>query len=152
MRIFTARSFWLPVLLATLAAALFGAVLARRGRQLERALEEQARLEAGLQELEELNARSRAERDALLSSPEAIERVAREDYGFAAPGEQVSEFASGAGAAIRPRRRPPHDVSPWQKVLMWRQLPLAVPAAAFVLTALICASANASARSDEEAA
>jgi cell division protein FtsB len=147
MGLFTARSFWLPVLLSTLVAAFFGALLARRGRELERALAEEARLEAELRGLEEQTARARTQRDALLSSPEAIERVAREEYGFAAPGEQVTVFPTGG--ARPPARRPAvAGRSAWDRLLMWRQLPLVVPLAVFLLAALVVAAANASAGED----
>ena len=139
MRVFSARSFWLPVLLTTLVAAFFGAVLGRGGRALDRMLARQA------VRLEEQNRLARAERDALMSSPEAIEQVARVEYGFAAPGEQVTEFES-AGARPRPRRRPAPVAPLWQKVLTWQHLPLALPAAAFVLAGVGVALANAAGR------
>lgn len=143
MHVFSARSFWLPVLLATLVAAFFGAVLGRRGRQWERALARQALWEGRLARTKEDDERARAERDALLSSPEAIERVAREEYGFAAPDETVTDFDSTArplGARLRAEVR----VSALDRLLMWRQLPLALPAAVFLVTAFICALLNAS--------
>ena len=101
MRVFSAKSFWLPVLVATLVAAFFGAILNRRGRYLEQMLVTEARQQRELARLTEQNEKARAERDALLSSPEAIERVAREEYGLAAPGEEVTPFEPLAAA--RPR-------------------------------------------------
>lgn len=141
MGVFSAREFWLPVLLITFVSAFFGAVLARGGRVLEGMLTRQERLEARLARLEEDVRLAQAERDALMSSPEAIERVARVDYGFAAPGEQVTEFKE---ALPRPRSvRPPASPIPaWQKVVTWKQLPLALPAAAFVLAGVTIALAN----------
>ena len=145
MRVFSARSFWLPVLLTTLVAAFFGAVLGRGGRALDRMIARQAVLESRAVRLEGQNRLARAERDALMSSPEAIEQVARVEYGFAAPGEQVTEFES-AGARPRPRRRPAPVAPLWQKVLTWQHLPLALPAAAFVLAGVGVALANAAGR------
>jgi cell division protein FtsB len=141
MDVFSSRSFWLPVLLTTLMAALMGAILARRGRQLAQMQIQEARLEARVARLERQNERLRAERDALLSSPEAIERVAREDYGFAAPGEEVSEFEP---AAARRRAGPTPRVggSPWERALTWRHLSVVVPAAAFVVMALLFGALN----------
>jgi cell division protein FtsB len=146
MRVSSARSFWLPVLLTTLVAAFFGAVLGRRGRHLEGLLARQAGLEQELARLKEGNRRARAERDALLSSPEAIERVAREEYGFAAPGETVAEYQS--------RRRRPRpastvtvEVSRWHRLLMWRHLPVLLPMAVFVATAVVFRLWNASSAS-----
>jgi len=144
MGVFSARSFWLPVLLTTLVAAFFGALLARGGRVLDNMLARQAHLEARLRRLEQEVRLARAERDALMSSPEAIEQVARVDYGFVAPGEQVTEFPTG-GHRSRWVRTPEQDVPAWQKVLTWRPLPLALPAAVFVLAAVTIALANASA-------
>ncbi|MHC4480514.1 MAG: FtsB family cell division protein [Planctomycetota bacterium] len=135
MEPFSARSFWLPVMVATMVAALFGAVLGRRGRHLEGMLVRGEALATRSAQLRQENEHAQAERNALLSSPAAIERVAREEYGFAAPGEKVVEYGSG-----RPRSSPvPRaelQVSEWQKVLTWRPLPFALPAAVFVLTAL----------------
>jgi cell division protein FtsB len=151
MGMFSARSFWLPVLLTTLVAAFFGAVLARGGRVLDGMLVRQRNLEARLLRLEQEARLARAERDALMSSPEAIEQVARVDYGFAAPGEHVTEFA---GATVRPKRvRPPEvPVPAWQRLLTWRQLPLALPAAVFLLAGVTIALANAAASTRREQA
>jgi len=88
-QVFSLRSFWLPVLLVTLVVAAFGAVLGRHGRQLRAMLAQQGVLTEELSRLRSENARLRAERDALLSSVGAAERVAREDFGFAGPGEKV---------------------------------------------------------------
>ncbi len=142
MDVFSSRSFWLPVLLTTLVAALMGAILARRGHQLERMQIEEARRKARLERLELQNERLRAERDALLSSPEAIERVAREDYGFAAPGEEVSQFEP-VPARRRAGPTPQVSGSTWERALTWRHLSVGVPAAAFVVTALLFGALNA---------
>lgn len=140
--VFSARSFWLPVLLTTLVTAFFGALLARGGRALDSMLVRQEQMEAKLLRLEAEVRVARAERDALMSSPEAIERVARVDYGFVGPGEQVTEFGN---PSPRPRHvRPSEAPAPtWQRVLTWRFLPLALPAAAFVLAGAIVALSNA---------
>jgi len=121
---------------ATVAALFVGGLLGWRGRHLARMLSEQARLESQLAQLRQQNEQARNERRALLSSPEAIEMVAREDYGFAAPGEKVTEFPAPRG----PVRAYPHQkvqVPLWQKVLMSPLLPLAVPAVVFVVTAFV---------------
>lgn len=131
-----AKSLRRTVLLTTLAATLVAGILAWRGRQLADILDEEARLEAQLVRLKRENARARAERNALLSSPEAIERVAREEYGFAAPGEKVTEFAP-APAPLEGERRVRVAVPAWQKALMWPFLPLAVPAMVFLITTFV---------------
>ncbi len=141
MEIFSARSFWLPVMTVTLVAALFGSILARSGRELRRMLAEQATLERELAALVAENETLRAERDALLSSPEAAERLAREDYGFTAPGEQVTEFEADVARAAKPAPEVLR-VSRWQKTLMWPGLPRALPASAFVITAVVFALLN----------
>jgi cell division protein FtsB len=143
MRTFSARSFWLPVMLTTLLAAFFGSVLARRGRHLERMLARQARLQGQIAQRTEENRQVRAERDALLSSPEAVERVAREEYGFAGPGEKVTEYQP-RGARAKAARPATVRLSRWQRLLMWRHLTVALPAAVFLATAVVFGMWNAS--------
>ena len=145
MEAFSTRSFWIPVALATLVAACFGIVLARRGRTLEAMLAEQARLDARLAELEQENEALRIERAALLSSPEAIERVAREDYGFTAPEERVEEYEPAAGAQGQTPTEG-HAQGPGRSLgglLAWRNLPLLLPASVFLVTALVFGLLNA---------
>jgi len=139
------RSFWVPVLLTTLVAALFGAVLARRGRQLEAMLIEEARMQARLEALKAKNEQARAERDALLSSPEAVEAIARQEYGFATPGEKVAPYDGHAGG-FAPMPAAVIRASAWQRVLMWRLLPLLVTGLAFAVTALVFALLRAVSR------
>jgi cell division protein FtsB len=141
----SAKSLRRTVLLTTLAATLVAGILAWRGRQLGDILDEQARLEAQLARLKRENAQARTERNALLSSPEAIERVAREEYGFAAPGEKVTEFAS---PPVLLRAEPPVNVAvpAWQKALMWPFLPLALPAMVFLTTAFVLSWLQVAAR------
>ncbi len=136
MGVFSTRSFWLPLMLATLVAAFFGALLGRQGRQLEVLLRQRDRLAAENDELERDNGRLKAERNALLTYPSAIERVAREEYGFAAPGERVEEFDSSAVPAPRSTGSEPATPT-WLQALCWRHFPVALPAAVFALTALI---------------
>ncbi|MFW6189841.1 MAG: FtsB family cell division protein [Planctomycetota bacterium] len=145
MSVFSARSFWLPVMLATLVAAFFGAVLARRGRYLERLERERAELRARLEEQQQENRRLRARRDALLSSPEAVERVAREEYGFAAPGEIADEGGKDE-SPIRVTARQPEPDRAWR--LEWRDVSLLLPASVFLLTAFAFALFNLLSRPD----
>ncbi len=136
MGVFSTRSFWLPLLVATLVAAFFGAVLARRGRVLDRMARREASLQARVRELERENERLRAQRDALLSSPEAVERAAREEFGYTAPGEIVTEFAPPPPPRTRTQRAPT-QVEAWGRVFAWRGFPFALPAAVFVLSAVL---------------
>jgi len=136
MRVFSTRSFWLPLLIATLVAAFFGALLARRGRVLDELAREQAGLRVRVDELERENARLRAQRDALLSSPEAIERAAREEYGFTAPGETVTGFDPPPRRRHGPNGRE-DGLAVWARVFAWRGFPFALTAAAFVVSAIV---------------
>ncbi len=150
MDVFSVRSLWLPVLAVTLVAAFFGAVLARRGAELEDLTEQKQWLRSRVQALERQNARLRAERDALLSSPRAIERVAREEYGFTAAGEKVEEFGPGQQAQKAPSG-PPSSGSIWSRLLSWRNWPVLLPVAVFAGMALLLAVWNAASGGREEA-
>jgi len=140
MRVLSLRSFWLPVLLTTLVAAFFGALLARRGRDWNELLAQKAALKAELADLLEENARLRSQRDQLLSSPEAIERVAREEYGFAAPGERIEPVhARPVARAAAPRPRAPGRFA-W---LTWERVPILLTLSVFAVTAFVFAVLNA---------
>jgi len=141
MRVLSVRSFWLPVLLATLVAAFFGAVLARRGRGLEKLLSDRAVLEARLARLEAENERLRAERDELLSSAQAIERAAREEYGLAAPGESVSDFEPAAPYTGEPSASPT-PMSLGERTLTAKNLAFVLPAVVFVISSVVLAVWN----------
>ena len=141
MHAFSARPFRLPLLLTTLVAAVFGAVLARRGAHLRESRLRQRLLERKLARMERENAQLRAQRDALLSSPEAIERTAREDYGFAAPGEVVRDFDSSR----IPTAHMPADSAAdtlWDRALTSPNLAVALTAGVFVVTALLLGLIN----------
>jgi cell division protein FtsB len=139
------RAFWLPLLLATLVAAYFGGLLAKRGRTLQALQAERQTLQARIARLDRENAALRAERDALLGSPQAIERVAREEYGFRAPGEVVSDFPA-AGLESGLASAPVTAQSP-QAFAGWDAVPVVLPAVVFVGTALVLAIWNAGGRS-----
>lgn len=139
MRASTFRTFWLPVLLMTLIATFFGAVLAHRGGDWDNLLAEKAALQVQLGELEVQNAHLKAQRDQLLSSPEAIERVAREDYGFAAPGEKVETVNPRPVARALPAQAPAGGRFP---TLVWARMPIVLPLAVFVVSAFVFALLN----------
>jgi cell division protein FtsB len=138
MRVFSLRGFWLPVMLTTLVAALFGALLAHRGRDLARLEAELIRLDRDLAMLKQENLKLKRQRDALLSSPEAIERIGREDYGLASPGEHVVSVAPERVAPQRPRG----GTALWGRV-PWRDVPLQLTASVFILAAIVFALINA---------
>lgn len=123
----------MPVMLTTLVAAFFGALLARRGRDLERLAAEEARLERRLATLREKGAALKAQRDALLSSPEAIERVAREEYGFSAPDERVERL--DVAVSERPARLRDESTG-WGRWFNWGDASLLLPVSVFIITAV----------------
>jgi len=139
MRAISLRSFWLPVMLMTLIAAFFGALLAHRGREWDTLLAQKAALQAQLGDMEQQNARLRAQRAQLLSSPQAIERVAREDYGFAAPGEKVQSVSPLPAARAVPAGAPARPGFP---AVLWERVSIALPLSVFVVTAFIFALLN----------
>lgn len=61
-------------------------------KQNERMRKEILRLEAQLQKADETARQLNASRAALLRDPKAIERLAREKFGYAKPGETVIRF------------------------------------------------------------
>jgi cell division protein FtsB len=141
MKAFSARSFWLPVLLATLIGAFFGAALGQRGRHLAMMMAERSVLSAELARLQAENERLRAQRDELLSSPAAIERVAREEYGFLAPGESASEVASEP-ARLPDAAAQEEPLSFGEKVMMGSDLHLLVPVLTFLISSAAFAAFN----------
>ena len=139
MRATSFRTFWLPVLLMTLIAAFFGAVLAHRGSEWDKLMADKARLQAQLSDMEEQNAHLKAQRDQLLSSAEAIERVAREDYGFAAPGEKVEVINPRPVARPLPAPTPSPGRFP---AIVWGRMWIVMPLAVFVVTSFVFALLN----------
>lgn len=142
---FSLSNYWLPVLLTTLVAAFFGAVLGRQARVIEGTLAWQLELERELAEARWATRRVVAERDALLSSPEAIERAAREDLGFVAPGEQVVRYESAVASRAAPFE-PSVRLTRLERALLSPRLPLVLPASVFLASAVIFAVFNACAR------
>jgi cell division protein FtsB len=141
MQVFSLRAFWLPVFLTTFVAAFFGAVLGRQGRVIENTLGWQVGLERELATARAATRRIVAERNALLSSPEAIERVAREDLGYAAPGEKITPCEPVVSAqAVRVVSGV--KVSRLERLLLSPRLPLVLPAGVFVGSAVVFAAIN----------
>jgi cell division protein FtsB len=89
MNIISARSFWLPVMVTTLVATFFGALMERESRRYLRLLGEQARLEHELQQVRTQNRQLRTERTEMLTDLGAVERAAREELNLVAPGEHI---------------------------------------------------------------
>lgn len=89
MKIISARSFWVPVMLTTLVATFFAAVLQRQGRSYVELRRTESRLEQRLAALKEENRRLRIERTELLTDLGAVERAARQELNLVVPGESV---------------------------------------------------------------
>jgi cell division protein FtsB len=130
------RSFWVPLTVVSLAGLAFGIVLARGQAELSELRVREAELRAELIAVERLHAALRQERQRLLSEPAAIERVAREDYGFAAPGEVALPFdgKQAAPLVVAPIPRPE---AWWERLLGRGGYPLVVPASVFLLSVAV---------------
>jgi cell division protein FtsB len=130
------ESFLLPVVIVTLAAVVMAIPLQVRRAKLAALRERQESQLNRLRRLKERKESLMDRRRRLLSEPAAIERVAREDYGFAAPGE----FAVPADTS-RPQPEPPPKITlptgRWDRVLGNGNYPWIIPAAAFLFTALL---------------
>ncbi len=138
------KSFWLPLCVVTLASVAFSFTLMKRRAELFALRGAEAGLLTRLEEVSRQRAGLRDERDALLTDAGAIERVAREQYGFVAPGELVTPFEpSSSGASARPVVAVPSDG--WERVLGRGGFPWMIPlgvcwVSLAVLTALECIS------------
>jgi len=141
MGLTSAERFWMPLMIATLVAAAFGAILERNARSHSQLLAARAALEGKLSEMRRENERLRAERIELFSSLAAIERAAREDLGLAMPGEELA--AEEPPVVPVPMATAATELTPLEAVLMAEHLAVRVPAATFVLTAVILALWNA---------
>jgi len=143
MGIFSLRSYWQPLLVVTLVAALFGAVLSRGARQMRSLASEGRRLRAELLRIKQDNLRLRRERFELLCMLSAIERAAREDLGMVASGEELAT-SEGPPLAIRPRPVLRH-YSRVERIFAADRLSFAVPGTVFVASAFVFALWNAAA-------
>ena len=134
MKAQTGARLWVPLSLATLAAVALSLVLMDRRARLVELRGTEAELLAQAQTLHRGNAELRAECRRLLTVA-AIERVARDSYGFAAPRESVSVFEW----AERPcgRQTGPRPVQGrWDYWLGVGAFPWRVPAMVFGVCAL----------------
>lgn len=134
------RSSLFPLLIVCLGVALLGIPLANTREELYEMRRQRAAAMRLLNELKEERERFLDERTRLLTEPSAIERVAREQYGFVAPGEYPVEIETGIEKrADRPSIKIPSDGWDWilgRGGYPWR-LPLcAVFVGAVVLAAL----------------
>jgi len=129
-------SFWAPLVVITLSAAVLGLVISQRRGQLCELKLREALLQARLASLRDRNADLRRERDQLLSDAAAIERVAREQYGFAGPGEVDIPFSpSPRGvAAVSPAVR---SLDRWDRVLGRGEFPWRLPLIVCLASAVV---------------
>jgi len=145
MRVFAIESFWVPLFVVTVVSAVLCVPLSRRRADLYQVRQRQAELEDRVRVLKEENEKLRAERDALLTSAAQIEKVAREEYGYRAPGENVSEFNGSKMPVLRPETPPPTDR--WDWLLKSGEYPWGVPLLVFGISAVFFAAVNAASRS-----
>ena len=143
MRFLSARDFWQPLLLVTLVAAVWGAMLGRGAREHVALLRAEAGLRADLMSLRAQNARLRAERRELSSDLVAIERAAREDMVLTVPGEELAGERPATCAADAQPCLP--RLSWGESMLLRRDLATAVPAVVFAVSALLLLLWNAAA-------
>ena len=114
--------------------------LSRRRADLYQVRLQQAELEVRLQALQEENEKLRAERDALLTSAAQIEKVAREEYGYRAPGENVSEIEAPMEPVAPSEPLPAPDA--WERLLKNGEYPWAVPLLVFGASAVLFVVVN----------
>ena len=141
MRTLVRKSFWVPLTMATLAAALLSLEIMDRRANLAELRRRQAELWRGVESLEDRNAALEAECRRLLTNA-GVERVARDSYGFAAPRESTYPFA-GAHEESAPPVALPAACDRWDRWLGRGEFPWRLPAVVFaggflVLTALAC--------------
>ena len=139
MSLVARKSFWMPLAIVTLVSVALSGMLAQRRAGLAALLQREAGLKTRLRALKLQNSALRDERDRLLTDVEAIERVAREQYGFAAPGEMFTPFVP------RPKVAPtPASVAiscdAWDPVLGKGGFPWMVPLAVFMVSAVVFAA------------
>lgn len=139
------KSFWVPLLVVTFIAAAFGVMLSKRRAELYRLRAREAQLRSELAAVRRQNARLKQEREALIGSPSYIERVAREDYRFRAPGELLLEW-DDLEAQIPKSVRPVLREGLRDRLLGRGHFPWPIPLSVFVVSALAFALTEARAR------
>jgi len=130
------RSFWVPLVAATLAAVVFSVVLARGQAELSELKAREAALRPELRALQLRHAALWDERRWLLSEPAAIERVAREEYGFAAPGEISLSFEREPAPPVIVGSIPCPEAW-WERLLGRGGYLLVMPAGVFLLSVVV---------------
>lgn len=139
MRFITRTSFWVPLVVVTVAAVGFSFMLAGHRAESTALRQKEVALRTRLRGLEQQNAALREERNLLLTDVAAIERVAREEYGFAAPGEMFAPFDVQRGpAATAALAAAPQDAC--ERVLGTGRFPWAVPLVVFFVSAAVLAA------------
>ena len=139
MRLFARHSFWVPLGIVTLAAVVFGCMLAQRRAELVALREQVVQDVVRLQALRRKNAALRDERDRLLTDVPAIERVAREQYGFVGPGEMSTTFVPPREISSAPAPMKPSGDA-LDRVLGVGSLRWKVPLAVFMVSAVVFAA------------
>ncbi len=133
------RSFCVPLIVVTLAAFGFALVLGRSRAELFELRKRDAALVGTLRALSGERELLREERRRLLSEPAAVERVARDQYGFAAPGELSVPFEAEQGPRTRPVAMTNAE-SAWDRLLGRGAYPWLMTAGVFVVSAIVLAA------------
>ncbi len=129
------KSFWVPLIMATLAAALLSLEVMDRRAILVELRRRQAELWTGVQSLEDRNAALEAECRRLLTNA-GVERVARDSYGFAAPREVTYPFVD-AHEKPAPSVALPAACDRWDTWLGKGEYPWRLPAMVFAASILV---------------
>ena len=129
------REFWIPLIVVTAVACVLSNMIAQRRADLYELKLRHARLEAELAEALEVNEQLRAERRALLRSPEYVERVAREDYGYTAPGEVLANVDVPKAEENTVVIDLPDKF--WDRLMGWGGFPWRIPVAVFLISFII---------------
>jgi cell division protein FtsB len=141
VRIIPRGTFLLPLLVVTLAALLFGFLLADRRERLYELRRRQARALYELRRLEQKRLGLVDERERLLTEPSAIERVAREQYGMVAPGEVAAPLSS-SHPKPPPASPVPVESDGWDWLFGRGEYPWRVPLLVFAVGMVVLGTAE----------
>ena len=136
------RSFWLPLIVVTLCAVGFAFVIGGRRGEMAAIKRKEASLEAELASAQERNAALERERQQLLWDPVAIERVARDQYGFLREGE-VSVDADVPPRPVLAASQPVKGLDQWDRLLGEGQFPWRLPVIVFAISAVVLGTLDA---------
>ncbi|MFP4026669.1 MAG: FtsB family cell division protein [Candidatus Brocadiia bacterium] len=125
-----------PLLLVTVIAVGAGFGIGERGSALHSLRREQERTYSKLAHLENCSRQLLDERIRLLTDPKAIERVARQEYGYTGEGElavDYTSFSKTRGTEPFVRLRP----QPWSEFLGDGSYPWQIPLSVFMISLVV---------------